>query len=358
MRILYMIKKELRCSKENISFHLVSIISPLLFILAFTLMLSGGITFPLQVQTDNKIDGFDKFLERYSSPSGENYFEINTIDNKEKLVNINNNFLKINKDLSVEDKKISGEMTLYINDANANMTKNYRNRVNGALLEYINLNQNEKINVKEVPRYAHDIPWDKAFGVSVFAFGIALSGLLFGMLSMTHEWEDKTNKFIKLSPRGKGTLILAKGISSIIKSFISSSIFILVYFSLFKNMPSDLGVLIATVALSSIIFIFIGMIIGHYIKSTITSFLVSMIAALTLWIGGGGFGPLSYFGTITNILGKINPITYILELLRFTYFMGNINVSHHIVILLLFSGVAYIVLKITFDNWCRKEVIL
>lgn len=352
-----MIKKELKCSRENISFHMVSIISPLLFIFAFTLMLSGGITFPLQVHSNNEINTFEQFLESYSSPSGEKYFEIEKLDSNLNLEKVNNNILDINQDLKIENDKISGKMTLYINDANANMTKNYRNRVHGALLDYINENQSNKVTVNEVPRYKKDIPWDKAFGVSVFSFGLALSGLLFGMLSMTHEWEDKTNIFIKLSPRLKGTLLASKGISSMIKSFVSNTIFIFVYYLLFKSIPSNLGVLITTIILSSAIFIFIGMMIGHYIKSTITSFLISMIAALTLWIGGGGFGPLSYYGSLTNLLGKFNPVTYILELLRFTYFSGNISTIHHIAVLGIFSVVLFALLKTLFDSWCKKEVV-
>ncbi len=358
MRMAYMIKKELRCSRENISFHFVSIISPLLFILAFTLMLSGGITLPLQVQADNNVDGFGKFLENYKTPSGEYYFAINTIDHDERPADVKNNFLKINQDLRVENEKISGEITLYINDANANMTKNYRNRIDGAVLEYINLKQNNKISVKEVPRYAGDIPWNKALGVSVFAFGIALSGLLFGMLSMTHEWEDKTNKFIKLSPRGNGLFLISKGIVSVIKCFASSIVFVLVYYLLFRVLPNNFGILFFTIALSSMSFIFIGMMIGHYVKSTVTSFLVSMITALTVWIGGGGFGPLSYYGEAINYLGKMNPITYVIELLRFTYFAGNTNSLHHMMALVLFALVSYILLNVVLSVWDRREVIL
>lgn len=358
MRMLYMLRKELRCSRENISFHLVSILSPLLFVFAFTLMLSGGITFPLQVQADKNADGFTDFLESYCSPSGENYFKIEKIANEETTVNLSNNFLRINKDLSIEDKRISGEMTLYINDANANMTKNYRNRIHGALLEYLNLHQSSQISVREIPRYETDISWDKAFGVSVFAFGLALSGLLFGMLAMTHEWEDKTNKYIKLSPGRKGRLLMAKGIAAVTKSFISSIALTMVYFFLFRELPVHLGVLISTITLSSIIFIFLGMLIGHYLKSTITSFLLSMITALTLWIGGGGFGPLSYFGTAANILGKMNPVTYTLELLRFTYFAGNVDVFHHMIILTLFSAGIYLSVNTIFNIWCRREVAL
>lgn len=357
MRIAYMIKKEIVCSKENISFHLVSVISSLLFVFAFTLMLSEGITFPLKVYSPNSGIDFQKQLENYKSPFGENYFEVNGINNEKEIRNANDNILEIARELKTERSKVSGKLFFFINDANANMTKNYRNRLHGAVLEYINKSQNYKISAEEIPRYQKDIPWDSAFGVSVFAFGIALSGLLFGMLSMTYEWEDRTNIFIKLSPKSKSNIIVAKCIVSIIKSFLSSGIFAIIYYLIYKCIPNKVGILLLTVVISSIIFIFIGMLIGHYVRSTITSFLMSMILALTLWIGGGGFGSLLYFGDITQYLGKINPVTYILELLRWIYFKGNVELMNYILILCSFAAVSFLLLSILFNKWCRKEIL-
>lgn len=355
MRLRMMLKKELRCSRENISFHLVSVISPLLFIFAFTLMLSGGITFPLQVYSEDGSD-FADFLADYRSPSGERYFEIEKMAEPLHVEQMHNNVLAVRQDVTVKDDAIAGDLTFYINDANANMTKNYRNRLHGALLSFIHTHQRHPITVLERTRYPTDIAWDKAFGVSVFAFGVALSGLLFGMLAMTHEWEDGTHIFIKLSPRSGALLLVAKGLAALLKSAVSSAVFIGVYLLLFREMPLHPGWLLVTVMLSAAIFICLGMLIGHYIKSTITSFLISIITALTLWIGGGGFGPLSYYGSVANFLGKLNPLTYSLEMLRFTYFAGNVRLGHHPGWLGLFALGGFAILLAVFQHWCKKEV--
>lgn len=110
MRIAYMIKKEIVCSKENISFHLVSVISPLLFVFAFTLMLSEGITFPLKVYSPNSGIDFQKQLENYKSPFGENYFEVNGINNEKEIRNANDNILEIARELKTERSKVSGKL--------------------------------------------------------------------------------------------------------------------------------------------------------------------------------------------------------------------------------------------------------
>lgn len=355
MRLPAMLKKELLCSRENISFHLVSLVSPLLFILAFTLMLSGGITFPLQVHGGSYSGAFETFLTTYSSPSGEAYFDITRSSGILDGAQMRNNVLDIRRDLVVADDKVTGDLVLQINDANENMTKNYRNRLHGALLEYVNDKQSYKLLIEEMPRYPRDIAWDEAFGVSVFAFGIALSGLLFGMLSMTHEWEDRTAVFIKLSPRSTCLFLLAKGISCLLKSFISAAAFMAVYFLLFRQMPTHGDILFLTVFLTAAVFIFLGMLIGHYIKSTITSFLLSMITALTVWIGGGGFGPLSYYGEVTNMLGKINPLTYTLEAVRFAYFSGAADSFSYLFVPGVFAVGGFMLLQVFFYNWRKRE---
>lgn len=299
----------------------------------------------MQVHGGSYSGAFETFLTTYSSPSGEAYFDITRSSGILDGAQARNNVLDIRRDLVVVDDKVTGDLVLQINDANANMTKNYRNRLHGALLKYVNDKQSYKLLIEEMPRYPRDIAWDEAFGVSLFAFGIALSGLLFGMLSMTHEWEDRTVVFIKLSPRSTCLFLLAKGISCLLKSFISAAAFMAVYFLLFRQMPTHGDILFLTVFLTAAVFIFLGMLIGHYIKSTITSFLLSMITALTVWIGGGGFGPLSYYGEVTNILGKINPLAYTLEAVRFAFDIGPVMVC---------LGLTYIFLACLIGLWAES----
>ena len=78
------------------------------------------------------------------------------------------------------------------------MTKNFRNRLSGAIVNYVeNLRPSGNVTVNEITMYEQDIPWDTGFGVSVLVFGLMLSGLVFGMLSITSEWGKSYNTVIK-----------------------------------------------------------------------------------------------------------------------------------------------------------------
>ena len=50
MGTLRIIGKELASVKENVPFNLATVVSPLLFLLAFAVMVSGGITIPVETQ--------------------------------------------------------------------------------------------------------------------------------------------------------------------------------------------------------------------------------------------------------------------------------------------------------------------
>ena len=52
MSVFWIIGKELASVKENVPFNLATIVSPLLFLLAFAVMVSGGITIPVETQPE------------------------------------------------------------------------------------------------------------------------------------------------------------------------------------------------------------------------------------------------------------------------------------------------------------------
>jgi ABC-2 type transport system permease protein len=356
MRVFRIISKELKCIKEDISFNLVTILSPLLFLFAFWLMLSGGIMLPVQVYPDTQSSDFLKTMESYQAPDGTPYMELQPAAEAVPPTNAESNLIVIDQEPSFKNGEITGNIVHYINDVNENMTKNFRNRLDGALVSYIDsLRNGGNVIIAETTVYEQDIPWDTGFGVSVFVFGLVLSGLLFGMLSMTSEWENKTTKLLKLSPYPAGITVTGKIIANIIKCFVSGLIFLMIFFLIFKALPVHALPFSLSLFLVYGIFVCAGMCIGIYIKSTLTAFLISLATALTLWVGGGGFGPLSYFGDIANALGSINPATYAIEVVRWCYFNGNVDLAAGFTFLSISFIAAFSLILVIYTRWVRSE---
>lgn len=356
MRVLQIIIKELRCVKEDISFNLVTVISPLLFLIAFVLMLSGGIKLPVQVYPDIQTSPFLEAMESYSAPDKTPYMELQQAFVDVPPSNADSNLIVIKEEPTLKNDIISGGIVHYLNDVNENMTKNFRNRLDGALVNYIEFLRTEgNVKVFETTIYRQDVPWNTGFGVSVLVFGLVLSGLLFGMLSITSEWENKTTKMLKLSPYPPTVTITGKLIANILKCFMSGITFLIIFFLISKVVPVHIFPFIISLLLVYCIFACIGMCVGIYIKSTLTAFLISLVTALTLWVGGGGFGPLSYFGDIANVLGSVNPATYSIELVRWCYFDGNVNLISGFTFLSATAFITFALIVAVYAKWIRIE---
>lgn len=356
MRIITIISKELKCLKEDISFNLATLISPLLFLVAFSLMLSAGILLPVQTYPNTESSDFLAAMENYKAPDGTAYMELHPVEEKVPPTNAESDLIVVEQEPSIKDNVITGKITHYLNDVNENTTKNFRNRLDGAVVNYINtLRDGGNISVNETTVYEQDIPWDTGFGASVLVFGLILSGLIFGMLSITSEWGNHTTKLLKLSPCSPGITIIGKILANTIKCFVSGLIFLFIFFLISNALPVHIVTFIISMLLVYGIFICLGMCLGIFIKSSLTAFLISLVSALVLWVGGGGFGPLSYYGDVANALGKINPATYAIEMIRWCYFNGTTHLATGFIVLITTLILALAFVAVIYTGWTHRE---
>ena len=325
MRLRAIIMKELRAVRKDPSFHLAALVSPLLFLLAFSLMLSSGIVLPPASADVPRSDA-------------------------------ENDLLVVVQEPQLENGVLSGELIHYVNDVNENMTKNYRNRVDGAVRQAIDaLREDGGVTVREHTRYAEDIPWDTGFGVSVLVFSLMLSGLLFGMLAMTSEWSDRTTTLLRLAPASPRLLICGKLLAGLVKCVCAGAAFLAVFTLISGTLPVHVLAFAGVLLLVYASFLCLGMCLGLVIHSALTAFLISLVSALVLWVGGGGFGPLSYFGAVANILGALNPATYAIELVRWCYFDGAGALALQSAALVLAAVVSLGLVLAVYSRWTRGE---
>ncbi|MFA5624387.1 MAG: ABC transporter permease [Bradymonadales bacterium] len=323
MRLRGIFVKELLCIKENVAFNVVTIISPLLFLFAFSLMLSGGISLPVQVFSDDGTSVFLEDLLTYNAPDGSPYLLLTEASSAVPPSNADSDLIVVKEEPRLREGVFSGKIQHYLNDANENMTKNFRNRLSGAMLQFSAKHfEGSNIQVSEHTVYDGDIAWDTGFGVSVFVFALVLSGLLFGLFSITGEWENRTMKLLRLAPCRPGTVVVGKLCAGLFKCFVSMAIYLCIFFLISGHFPVQMFAFFSLFLILSAIFVCLGMIIGIYVQSTLTGFLLSLALSLMFWVGGGGFGPLSYFGEVANFLGSLNPATYGIDIVRWCYFEG------------------------------------
>ncbi len=195
MGILRIVGKELANVKENVPFNLATVVSPLLFLLAFAVMVSGGITIPVETQPAASESAFLQATAEYRAPDGTPYLALEKAPAHGIPDGRSADRCIVEDEPAVREEGVTGTVVHLVNDVNSNMTKNYANRLTGALVAYVNEGRDAgTVEVVEQARYEEDIPWDESFAVSTLVFGAMLAGLLFGQLSMTSEWENATTK--------------------------------------------------------------------------------------------------------------------------------------------------------------------
>lgn len=358
MALLSIIGKELKNVRENLPFNAATILSPLLFLFAFTVMVSGGITLPVEIQPDQSASPFLASVANFRAPDGTAYLELETTPPAGEPDGRSSDRYIIEKEPTITGAGHEGRITHVINDVNANMTKNYANRLTGAVVNYLNEHtQAGTIQVREHTRYAVDIPWDMSFAVSTLVFGAMLAGLLFGQLSMTSEWENATTKLIALSPLPATVIVVAKIASALVKAIVAGAVLVGALALMFPLPLEFTYHLIAALLLTQLAFVSVGLILGIAVRSTMTAFLLSLVISLSLWVAGGGFGDLSYFGWTAQMVGAINPATYALQTVRNAYF-GGLVTTQPLILLAVGSHIVAGLAVAVFSRWSRSEKVV
>lgn len=356
MRRFWMIlKKEFICTKENIVFNVATIAAPLFFLAIFTFMLSDGVSFPFHITPEDRNSAFIESVESYAAPNGIFYFEL--VDtNGEISDDVSHDSIDVVEEFEYENGVLNGRLIHYVNDVNQNTLKNSRNRIDGALVNYINkVRENGNINVVEHTVFEEDIPWNAGFGTSIFVFGLILSGLFFGVLSIVCEYDNQTTTLLRLSPYPVWYVLGGKLAACLLKCFISGGVYYIAYTVLFHKNVDRFGAMLLIGLLVYTAFVSIGMMLGIAIKTSVVALVISMGLAFALWILGGGFGPLSFFGKAANFLADINPATYMVNSMKWCFFGGMADMNQSFIVIALFAALMVLINGAVYTRWTVKQ---
>jgi len=329
-RLLFMIKTEMLETRSSLPFHMIALLSPILFFLVFAGQLDKDISFPIRFNTTNT--PFYQSIDHYRSPAGTPYY--NEQDNNRNFI-----FLTETEPLKVENNKLSGSINQKIESIDKNITKNYRNRLTGAISNYFYTQFPEKaIQISETLLYGKDPSWASFFAASILIFGILLSGLLFGTLSFTREWELNSIDLLKLSPMNPAYILSGKFLGSLIKSMITIVLYMIFVTLKLKILIFNSPTIIGIICLAYFNAIIIGMLIGIALKQSLVAFITALISSILLWVLGGGFGTSVGMTKWIQMMININPISKYMKLVLHSCFDGPtslIDIIYPIIILII-----------------------
>jgi ABC-2 type transport system permease protein len=320
----------------------------------FAVLLNQGISSPVLVSPNAADSQFTKHIYNYVTPDGIPYFQPTIVDKQIDQTRFANK-IEVLQEPQLVNNQVEGKIAQYFSDININVTKNYRNRLTGAVTSYLKgFMNNQWINVEEYPQFKKDISWALSYSLNAIVFGMLLTGLLFGALSFTQEAENDIFKFLILSPMPPMYVLTGKICSGVIKGIISTGIFTIILAVSMGKLPDNWGVFILGVILSYIFILSLGLIIGILASSTLPAFFISLVTSLTLWIVGGGFGSMAMFSDFVQKFALINPATHILNIIRYSYFGGYMQFNYEIGYLIGWIILSLIVLYVIYEKKILK----
>lgn len=336
MRLWLMVGKELRSVRANGAYTVLTLVAPLVFMFVFVFMLAGDITLPVTMSPPPEAGGFARVVADHASPGGQRYFDVTASD---RLTSVNH--IVVDAEPRAAAGGVTGHLTHTFVDVNTNMTKNYRNRLTGAIDAWSSQALGGRaITVVESTTHSSDIEWSAAFALATIAFGVLFSGTLFGILALSEEWDAHTMVLFRLAPQPTALVVAAKLIAAVVKCLAAGLVLIGAVWAFTGETPAQAGVLVLALVLGYLTMAGVGVLVGLGSRSILTSFLFSLVLALVAWVGGGGLGPLFVFGPAAVQIAQANPGAHLNDLARWAYWGGHTDPGHGLAVLAVMAAVS------------------
>ncbi|AWA44197.1 hypothetical protein DBV13_09440 [Trueperella pyogenes] len=346
--MLAIITKELRNIKENLPFNAATILSPLLFLFAFTVMVSGGITLPAGNTPPVTQSPFLQSVSDFRAPDGTplpraspRRTEPGSLRHRRRTSH------RTNRDIEADQPRHHRRECKHDQELRQPPHRRHRRL------------HRPTCSGRDSQRHRNDpLPHRHPLGCQLRRqhphFRRDDSGFLFGQLAMTSEWENRTTTLLALAPRSPASLAGAKIVAAFVKAVVAGGVLVGVVALLTPIPIPHPWVLTGTLALMCATFAAVGLILGLAVRSVMTAFLLSLVFSLSLWVAGGGFGDLSYFDATTQLIGSLNPATYALDAVRYSYFGGVLN-PLALPLLTLGTCVLLVAAIAAFSRWTHSE---
>lgn len=324
-RLIRIIEKEFKEVRSHIVFSLVSIISPIFFLLVFYATITNDITFSSYIvdNSGQKNNELVDTIKEIKNPNGSNYLNIASINETEAELLTEQDRLYWYTEIpagyiSQTDSKTTVKINNHYYQVHQNFVKNIRNRVNLGVLTYVEdtILKNKAVKFSEERVNSKDITMGNVLASGLFTFVFFMAGIVNGGIVWAREFESKTIRLIKLSPGKFKAVFCGKFITAFILTLLSGAFFFFFSNMLLAFIPANPVQLIALCLILSVFTVLTGFLLGMVLKHSIPLFIVGLIGSVVLWILSGGVGTLGMFSPAVQMAAKLFPMHYYLQMIR------------------------------------------
>jgi ABC-type multidrug transport system permease subunit len=338
-QIVAIVKKDLKQAKRDPKFLGPSLIIPFVFLLVYTIMwtsVGGGESFAcgLVVQDASpEANDFADIIENMLSTTNHTWFDVERYDlvTADALYQRTELIAYIVIPDGFGTNITSGQnatATMYINNVNDDVVKNYVHRFETAVLLY-----NQGAVYPEFDQSDARIAINESFSLTatpsnleyMAAVAIVLSFMACSLTSQAmltaSEFESNAIHDTMNSPTPRLALVLGRTLAAIPRSFIALFISAPVICLSMNVYPvGNIFVLIGILILTALALTPVGELIGMRLRNREHSLLASVLLVVIGFIAGGGMAPIGLMPQIVQNLAGILPTTHTLILWARVFF--------------------------------------
>ncbi|MHA1682940.1 MAG: ABC transporter permease [Promethearchaeota archaeon] len=228
-----------------------------------------------------------------------------------------------------------GSLLLQVQNINEDYVKNYNQRLDEAIYQF---NQDKHLGSAHVDSFSiqpntefvidQPVSWIRGLVIGIVALYCILSGICFGALNISKEYEENTIIEVIHSPVNRSAFLLSKQLIGVVLGGVITLIFGTIMYAIFGiKIRGNFGFIIIAFFLANWSHGCIGFLIGLKFKKVMPVLLISIIMAMLLWFYTGGFAPTKMLGDTVYNISRIFPGTYWNEILFAETFLPNISYS-------------------------------
>lgn len=329
------ITKEIRIWRRNPQKLALVVLLPLLFWVAFNLLMGGvystGIDVALVVEEDNP--GYytnaliDVLGEPDEIPPSLRLSEMNA-ETADALFQNGDIQLVITIPNGFEQALANNESTsihIRVNNAHEDMTKNLRMPVIRKLDIFYQtyLSSDAIADFDYVPLRPYTFPRLAYMGWTISIYSLMFAAIFIGGSAMTQEFENKTLDELTLSNNSPFAIYSGKLLSSILLSYVAAPILLLL--TMFTHGVWPLGDIITFLLLTIPFVLFnssLGLVLGAVFRNSVYMVPIAALGSIFYWITGGGIVPLLLLGEQFVIADSYLPISNVYRSLIHMFVYG------------------------------------